>query len=62
MFIWMRCSLLLLCLLLSACASSVTPSRYMLPSDPLASTARQPEGTLIVNALGLPTIWMSTAL
>ena len=51
MFIGMRCSLLLICLLLSACASSVTPpARYMLPSDPLTSTPRQPEGTLIVSA------------
>ncbi|MDQ7735142.1 ABC-type transport auxiliary lipoprotein family protein [Halomonas sp. SpR1] len=51
MLTWMRCSLLLICLLLSACASSVTPpARYMLPSDPLANTPRQPEGTLIVNS------------
>ncbi len=51
MFTWMRCSLLLICLLLSACASSVTPpARYMLPSDPLASTPRQPAGTLIVSS------------
>ena len=50
MFIGMRCSLLLICLLLSACASSVAPpARYMLPSDPLTSTPRQPEGTLIVS-------------
>jgi len=51
MFTWMRCSLLLICLLLSACASSVTPpARYMLPSDPLASTPRRPAGTLIVSS------------
>ncbi|WP_040481408.1 PqiC family protein [Vreelandella boliviensis] len=48
---WLRClPLLLICVLVSACASSVTPpARYMLPSDLLASTPNQPEGTLIVS-------------
>ena len=52
MLTWIKClPLLMVCVLVSACASSVTPpSRYMLPSDPLTSTARQPEGTLIVNS------------
>ncbi|MBR9903335.1 MAG: hypothetical protein GYB15_05535, partial [Gammaproteobacteria bacterium] len=52
MLIWIRYLLLLLvCLLVSACASSVTPpARYMLPSAPLASTPQQPQGTLLVSS------------
>ncbi|MDN6321800.1 MAG: ABC-type transport auxiliary lipoprotein family protein [Halomonas sp.] len=43
--------MLMLCLLVSACASSVTPpARYMLPSDQSANTPRQPEGTLQLSA------------
>lgn len=38
---------LVLCLLVSACASSVSPpARYMLPNNPTASIPSQPEGTL----------------
>lgn len=52
MFAWTRyLSTLMACLLVSACASSVTPpARYMLPSDPLASTPNQPAGTLVVSS------------
>jgi uncharacterized protein len=47
-----RClPLLATCLLVSACASSVTPpARYMLPSASLASTPNQPEGTLVLSS------------
>tara|TARA_R110002012_G_scaffold190488_1_gene358063 strand:+ start:368 stop:934 length:567 start_codon:yes stop_codon:yes gene_type:complete len=42
--------LLTVCVVISACASSVTPpARYMLPSEPLASTPSQPEGTLVLG-------------
>ncbi|GEN29222.1 lipoprotein [Halovibrio variabilis] len=52
MFAWTRyLPTLMVCLLLSACASSVTPpARYMLPSGPLASTPNQPAGTLVVSS------------
>lgn len=52
MLTWIRYLLLLMiCVLVSACASSVTPpARYMLPSDQLVSTPNQPEGTLILSA------------
>ncbi|MBT2775185.1 membrane integrity-associated transporter subunit PqiC [Halomonas sp. ISL-60] len=52
MLTWVRClPMLLICALVSACASSVTPpARYMLPSDPLASIPNQPEGTLILSS------------
>lgn len=52
MLTWVKClTLLLICMLVSACASSVSPpARYMLPSGPLASTPNQPEGTLIMNS------------
>jgi len=45
---WMKCTLLLtVCLLISACASSVTPpARYMLTGNPLTSAPSQSEGTL----------------
>lgn len=53
----MRCkavrylSLFGLCILLSACASSVTPpSRYMLPSENAVSSPNQPIGTLQVRS------------
>ncbi|PAU70971.1 PqiC family protein [Vreelandella alkaliphila] len=53
----MRCkavrylSLFGLCILLSACASSVTPpSRYMLPSENAVSSPSQPIGTLQVRS------------
>ncbi|MEA2120123.1 PqiC family protein [Halovibrio sp. HP20-50] len=52
MFAWTRCllSTLMVCLLVSACAGSVTPpARYMLPSGPLASTPNQPAGVLVVS-------------
>lgn len=51
MFRWIRYLLLLtVCVVISACASSVTPpARYMLPSEPLASTPSQPEGTLVLG-------------
>lgn len=40
-----------LCLLLSACASSVTPpARYMLPGSPMVSAPSQPLGTLQVRS------------
>lgn len=44
--------LLSLSLLLSACASSVTPpARYMLPSSPMVITPSQPQGILQVRSL-----------
>lgn len=45
---WMKCTLLLtVCLLISACASSVTPpARYMLTGNSLTSAPSQSEGTL----------------
>jgi len=48
---WIKCLLLLtICVLVSACASSVTPpARYMLPTDQLSSTTNQPEGTLVLS-------------
>lgn len=47
-------SLLSLCLLLAACASSVTPpARYMLPSAPSVSAPSQPQGTLQLRPLRL---------
>lgn len=51
MYRWIRYLLLLtVCVVISACASSVTPpARYMLPSEPLASTPSQPEGTLVLG-------------
>ncbi|WP_447045451.1 PqiC family protein [Vreelandella sp. H-I2] len=51
MFRWFRYLLLLtVYVVISACASSVTPpARYMLPSEPLASTPSQPEGTLVLG-------------
>lgn len=51
MFRWIGYLLLLtVCVVISACASSVTPpARYMLPSEPLASTPSQPEGTLVLG-------------
>lgn len=51
MVTWVRClPLLLICVLVSACASSVTPpARYMLLSAPVASIPNQPEGTLILS-------------
>lgn len=46
--------LLSLSLLLSACASSVTPpARYMLPSSPAVDAPAQPQGTLQVRSLRL---------
>lgn len=46
--------LLSLSLLLSACASSVTPpARYMLPSSPAVDAPAQPQGTLHVRSLRL---------
>ena len=43
--------LLMLCLLVSACASSVAPpARYMLPSDQVVRSTEQPEGTLQLSA------------
>lgn len=52
MLTWTRCFLLLTsCVLVSACAGSVTPpARYMLPSDQLNTTTNQPEGTLVLSA------------
>lgn len=49
---WVRClPLLALCLLVSACASSVTPpARYMLPNDQGASSPSQPAGTLVMSS------------
>lgn len=49
---WVKClALLAICLLVSACASSVTPpARYMLANNPLANSPAQPEGTLRLNA------------
>lgn len=51
MYRWIGYLLLLtVCVVISACASSVTPpARYMLPSEPLASTPSQPEGTLVLG-------------
>lgn len=48
---WIKYLLLLtVCIVISACASSVTPpARYMLPSEPLASTPSQPKGTLVLG-------------
>lgn len=46
--------LLSLSLLLSACASSVTPpARYMLPSSPMANAPVQPQGTLQLRSMRL---------
>ncbi|CAN0547812.1 unnamed protein product [Ectocarpus sp. 12 AP-2014] len=43
--------MLLVCLLVSACASSVTPpARYMLTSNQLPIASTQPEGTLRLSA------------
>jgi uncharacterized lipoprotein YmbA len=52
MFKWIKYLLvMMICMLVSACASSVTPpARYMLPNDQLASTPNQPEGTLVLSA------------
>ncbi len=49
---WIKCLLLLMiCALVTACASSVTPpARYMLPSDTVSSTTNQPEGTLVLSS------------
>lgn len=49
---WIKCLLLLMmCVLVSACASSTTPpTRYMLPVDQLSSTTNQPEGTLVLSS------------
>lgn len=51
-FSWLRClALLMACLLVTACASSVTPpARYMLTSGQLTSAPAQPEGTLRLSA------------
>lgn len=44
-------SLLAACLMLTACASSVTPpARYMLPSNQLANTPNSPQGTLQLSS------------
>lgn len=46
-----RLSLLAVCLMLAACASSVTPpARYMLPSSQLANTPNNPQGTLQLSS------------
>ncbi|CAO1664814.1 MULTISPECIES: PqiC family protein [Halomonadaceae] len=49
---WIKCLLLVMvCALVSACASSVAPpARYMLPTDQISSTTNQPEGTLVLSA------------
>lgn len=51
-FLTLKALLLLgLSLLLSACASSVTPpARYMLPSSPAVNAPVQPQATLKVSA------------
>lgn len=53
--IWIKCALTLaLCVLISACASSVEPpARYMLASHSTNSAPAQPEGTLRISALRL---------
>ncbi|MBE0463740.1 MAG: PqiC family protein [Halomonadaceae bacterium] len=44
-------SLLVACLMLTACASSVTPpARYMLPNSQLANTPNNPQGTLQLSS------------
>lgn len=52
MFAWIKyLPVLMICLLVSACASSVAPpARYMLPSDNTASAPDQPQGTLRLSA------------
>ncbi|CAM3617689.1 MULTISPECIES: PqiC family protein [Halomonas] len=49
---WLRClPALLICLLVSACASSVSPpARYMLPSDQAVIASGQPSNTLRLSA------------
>lgn len=52
MFAWIKyLSLLMICLLVSACASSVTPpARYMLTNTSFTSAPAQPQGTLRLSA------------
>jgi uncharacterized lipoprotein YmbA len=52
MFKWIKYLLvMMICMLVSACASSVTPpARYMLPNNQPVSTPNQPEGTLVLSA------------